>query len=212
MRQLTTASAFFLRSGPALTAAALTAAALLGAGCSTHQTTAEHPVNPALRAITPPAHGTAADADRAALARFVGVWNFEGWSTDPTGAHQPGAGHAAAVIESEHFVLMDLLTTSGQLAGRTSRKSGSMIFASEPGIGVTMTAWGDASPSISRMVGRAEGNGSVFTFHEAKTPEGHHQMGAIVTFETDDRWVVDIKNASMSGEPVVARYTFTRVR
>ncbi len=168
--------------------------------------------NPALRRMETPPGGTQADADRAALARFVGVWTFEGWSTDTGGVRTPASGDAAAVIENEHFVKIDVVATSGKLGGRAGRKGGSLLLASEPGVGVTLTSWGDASPSISRLIGRSEGEGSQFTFQEARTPEGVRAVSLKVTFETDDRWLAQVSDASTPNGPVVASYTFTRVQ
>lgn len=187
----------------------LVAGPLWAAGCQAIPQEPEgSPPNPALRSIRVPPSASPADADRAALARFVGAWDFEGWSGHE-GRRTQGAGRAAAVIEDEHFVLLDLEATTGQLGGRTGRKSGSMILASEPGIGVTLTAWGDAAPSISRLAGRAHGNGAVFTLDEARTPAGRPRLSMTITFETDDRWVAEIRERGRTSPPL-ARYTFTR--
>src|SRR5690606_31871573 len=97
-----------------------------------------------------------------------------------------------------------------QLAGRAGRKSGSMIFASEPGVGPTMTAWGDASPAISRFQGRVEGNGSAFSFTEVKTAVGQRRHSVTIVFQTDDAWTAEIRDLTASGSPVVAKYRFTR--
>jgi hypothetical protein len=191
-------------------AACLVATISLALGCQTQNAMTEHPANPALRRIEAPAGTTAADADRAALARFVGVWNFEGWSADQGSKRNSASGRAAGTIENEHFLLLDLQATSGQLSGRTGRKSGSMLFASEPGIGLTVTAWGDASPSITRLVGYIEGNASAYCFHEAKTPPGMHQHALTITFQTDDKWVAEVQDMTANDKPVVARYEFTR--
>jgi hypothetical protein len=185
-------------------------AALSGIGCQGQPATEEHPASPALRAIQTPADATTADIDRAALSRLVGAWNYEGWSVDQDSARREASGRAAGTIESEHFVLMDLQATSGELGGRAGRKTGSMIFASEPGVGPTMTAWGDASPSISRFVGRVEGNGSAFTFNEVRTADGRHRHALTIVFTTDNQWTAEVRNLTASGSPVVAKYQFTR--
>jgi hypothetical protein len=163
-----------------------------------------------LRHLQTPGNATEPDADRAALSRLVGVWSFEGWSDQGGAARTTTAGRAAAAIENEHFVLLDLQTTSGQLAGTAAHKGGSMLFASEPGIGLTLTAWGDASPSITRLAGDVNPDASVFTFRELKTPPGRHRLACTLTFETDDRWVAEIRDVSEAARPVVARYVFTR--
>ncbi len=186
------------------------AAAGLTAGCRCGESTAEHASNPALRRIETPANASPADADRAALARFVGTWAFDGWATGRDGEHTTSSGRAAGVIEDEHFVMIDLQATSGQMGGRAGRTSGSMLLASEPGIGLTLTAWGDASPSICRSVGRVEGNASAFTFREARNAGGSRGVRLTITFQTDDRWIAEISDATADAHPVVARYEFTR--
>jgi hypothetical protein len=186
------------------------AAALCAAGCQTTGTQNEHPSNAALRPIQSPSGTSRADRDRAALARFVGVWTFSGWSVDPNGNRAHSAGLAAAAIEDDYFVLIDIRATAGQLGGRAGRKGGSMLLASEPEIGVTLTAWGDASPSVNRLIGRTEGEGASFVFDEAKTPGDRHRLSLNVTFETDDRWTAEIRDITATGRPLIASYTFNR--
>lgn len=178
-------------------------------GCGSAQTTSRHEVNPALRQIQTPAGGSAADADRAALARFVGLWNFEGW-TLKNGERASASGIAAATIENQHFVLIDVQTTAGAMGTRGGHRSGSVLLASEPGIGLTMTAWGDASPAISRSTGHVEGNASAFVFEESQTPQGIRRLSVTMTFETNDRWVTAVHDLAAAGRPLVAQYTFTR--
>ncbi len=190
---------------------ALVLAGMTLAGCQSQPPSSASPQSPDLRQLETPPGGTAEDADRAALARFVGAWSFEGWWAGADGERTAVAGRAAGVIESVHFVLLDLQTTSGEFAGRAGRKSGSLLFASEPGIGLTLTAWGDASPAMNRLAGTVDGAGSVFTFTEARTPAGRHRLGARMAFESDDRWVGEIRDETAAGQPVVARYVFTRV-
>ncbi len=196
-----------LRIGVAL--AGLAATLSLTSGCSSE--TRATPTDPhrALRPIVTIAGASAADRDRAALARFVGDWKFEGFAQNGV-ERTPGSGQAAATIEREHFVLLDLQAAEGQLSGRAGRKSGSMIFASEPGIGLTLTAWGDASPTITRMVGSIEGNASRFTFKEMPTAPGLHRHTMMFDFVTDDRWIAEIRDESERNSPIVARYEFVR--
>jgi hypothetical protein len=170
---------------------------------------AEHPENPALRTLACPEGAASADANRAALARFVGVWNFEGWSSDGS-AHVPATGRAAGVVENQHFVLLDLQATAGKVGQPPARKAGSMLLASEPDIGVTLTAWGDASPQIRRLVGRCEGKGSAFVLNEVRHGQDGRDLSMTIVFETDDRWTAEFRDTAMEGKPVVARYTFTR--
>lgn len=176
------------------------------AGCHAHKV--EQSSNPALRPIVTPAGGTSVDADRAMLARFVGDWSFEGHASAADGEAAKATGRAAGVIENEHFVLIDLRVESGRFGARGERKGGSLLLASEPGIGLTMTGWGGSSPSIVRLVGRAEGSGSRFSFDEVKS-SGARRVNLSFEFEADDRFVATIRDATNSS--VLGSYTFTRV-
>lgn len=174
------------------------------AGCRSRGPNVSDVPNLALRPLNVPAHATAADEDRAALSRFVGVWDFEGWSTDAEGQKQKSSGTAAAAIEHEHFVLFEVRSAVGTLSGQAGRSAGSMLLASEPGSGLALTAWGDAAPAVRRLTGHVHGNGSAFGFSE---PGGRTSL--VLTFETDDRWVAEVRDGR-SGDPVIAKYTFTR--
>jgi hypothetical protein len=193
-------------------AVCLLAAGGLMLGCQSQKPDAVHAVNPSLTHIETAPGATKADADRAALARFVGVWNFNGWCTTGEGARREAAGQAAGTIENTHFVLLDLQATSGELSGNAGRKSGSMLFASEPDVGPTLTAWGDANASLSRFVGDVQGHRSAFMFEEVKTPAGRHRHSIAIVFQTDDAWTAEIRDSSAAGTPLLARYEFTRVR
>jgi hypothetical protein len=151
-----------------------------------------------------------ADADRAALARLVGVWTFEGWATDPDGSRRQSAGRAAGAIENNYFVLLDIQSSTGRAAGPTPSKSGSILFASDPGLGLTASAWGDGSPAVRRLAGQVSGNGTVFTFDEAVAPYGLRRANLTITFLSPDRWTAEVRDHSAAGHPVVASYTFTR--
>ncbi|MBS0186524.1 MAG: hypothetical protein JSS51_00545 [Planctomycetes bacterium] len=143
-----------------------------------------------------------ADAARAQLSRLVGAWDLDGWWKGNGNDRNTVHGRAAGVLENQYFVLMDVQTTSGEMAGRTARKSGSFLFASEPGIGLTASAWGDASPSISRFVGTAQGNGIVFKPAHNAYPNAE----LVLTFESDNRFTAEV----VQGSDVHASYTFTR--
>jgi len=175
------------------------------AGCQSGGPAVSDSTNPSLRQLQVPAQATAADADRVALARLVGVWNFEGWSRGADGERREASGTAAASVEHEHFVLFDIRSNVGPLSGRTGGTSGSMLFASEPGKGFTLTAWGYASPAIRRFSGTVHGNGSAFALQE-----NGRGTSLTLTFETDDRWVAEVRDAATGEQAAIARYTFTR--
>lgn len=193
--------------------ARLTALVCVGAvwpmvvGCQSPQSV---PPNPRLRVIELPQGGTPTDFDRAALTRLTGMWNFDGWSCAEGAERRNGSGRARGAIENDHFMLVDLKVTSGEAAGRFGHRMGSMMFASEPGVGVTMTMWGDGSPSMGRFVGHTEGAGSAFILNEARTPPDIHRLKATISFETDDRWTIEMRDVQAKDKPLIASYTFTR--
>ncbi|MBX3378669.1 MAG: hypothetical protein KF805_01120 [Phycisphaeraceae bacterium] len=147
-----------------------------------------------------------ADSDRALLAKLVGEWRFSGAWAGADGTNHNVEGRAAGVLVNNYFVMLDVQTTAGQLAGRTSNNDGSMLFAAEPGVGMTVSAWGDASPSITRLVGRAD-DGPMLTFLPASGPS--NAVAMVVRFEGDNQFSTEISGgAGGSGK---ANYTFTRV-
>lgn len=197
-----------------LSTGTIAAAVMACGGCqsmSASDSAPQQAANPPLRRLEIPKDATPIDADRAALSRFVGVWDFSGWATAPDGSHTPGSGRAAAAIENQHFLLIDVQAASGQTAGRAGHKGGSMLFASEPRMGLTLTAWGDASPSLTRLTGHCEGSCSKFVFNEVNSPSDSRTLALTISFQSDDRWVADVRDNAASGHPVVASYVFTRV-
>ena len=185
--------------------AALAAAALSVFGCQSNpsNTDAGEP------AAQPSSNQSRADTDREALAHLVGVWNFRGWST-LNGQHHDASGRAAASIENKYFILMDIQASSGDFAGGATRKSGSFLFASEPGMGLTLTAWGDASPSIRRLMGQSNNSGGELSYKELQPPEDLRRIALTITFQGSDRWTAEVRDSSAAGRPLVASYTFTR--
>lgn len=186
----------------------------LATGCQSMEDTTGNGVNPALRELQTGPNATSADKQRAALSRLVGVWTFTGWTSDAGNwAERPFdvTGVAAGVVEDESFVLLDLQVTSGELTGHSARKTGSMLFASEPGVGATVTAWGDASPSISRLVGEIVNHGANFNYTEHRTPQGRGRVSLSIEFVTDDRWVAEIRDMGLETRPIVGRYVFERL-
>ncbi len=189
------------------------AMALIG-GCQSMEDATGNGVNPALRPLQTGPDATDADKQRAALSRLVGVWTFAGWSgaTADWDTRAPDvAGLAAGVVESGYFVLLDLDVTSGEFAGSDQGKEASMLFASEPGVGATVSAWGDAAPSISRLVGEIVNNGANFNYTELRTPEGRGRVSLSIEFVTDDHWIAEIRDAETEPHSIIARYDFQRL-
>lgn len=148
-----------------------------------------------------------ADSDRAHLAKLVGEWQFQGsWSAADGVAHNV-EGRAAGVLVNNYFVMLDVQVTSGELAGRTSREDGSMLFAAEPGVGMTVSAWGDASPSVTRLVGTVRDGGSELSFVPASGTA--NATALVLRFEGPDRFTTQLNPGAVLSS---ANYTFTRVK
>lgn len=146
-----------------------------------------------------------ADSDRALLTKLVGDWQFEGAWSGADGKSNTVKGRAAGVLVNNFFVLLDVQSTEGQLAGRTTREDGSMLFAAEPGMGLTVTAWGDAAPSVTRLVGSSRDNGNVFNFLPADGTG--NAVALVIRFDGPDRFTTQLNpGAALSS----ASYTFTR--
>lgn len=163
--------------------------------------------NASLRALEIESGAPQSDADRMKLTRFIGVWSFRGTVTDEGGGTREVAGTAAGVLEDSHFVLLDVEATQGAFAGETGRKSGSMLFASEPGKGLTVTAWGDGAPAVRRLIGATNSDGSVYEFRAMHGQKHGAGVGMRIVFETDDRWTATLTRHS---GPARASYVFTR--
>lgn len=163
--------------------------------------------NASLRALEIESGAPQSDADRMKLARFIGVWSFRGTVTDEGGGTREVAGTAAGVLENSHFVLLDVEATQGAFAGETGRKSGSMLFGSEPGKGLTLTAWGDGAPDVRRLIGATNADGSAFEFRAMHGQKQGAGVSMRIVFETDDRWTATLTRHS---GPARASYVFNR--
>lgn len=185
--------------------ATVVVSAMWMSGCASTPPRVTDGSNPALRAIESPSGASQLDSDRIKLARFIGVWSFQGTVAGEGGSTRAVAGTAAGVLENGHFVLLDVQATNGEFAGGSGRKSGSLLLGGEPGKGLSVTAWGDGAPEVRRLVGATNADGSVFEFREVHG--GSARVTLRMVFETDDRWVATITRGNDSARAV---YTFTR--
>src|SRR5262245_23176589 len=80
----------------------------------------------------------ALQADRALLAKFVGAWDYQGWSQVTPDVRRESKGRAAGVIERTHFLLLDTESIITQ-GGKTRKLEGSILFSVEPGEGLMLT-------------------------------------------------------------------------
>lgn len=185
--------------------ATVVVSAMLVSGCASAPPRMNDASNPSLRMIESPSGASQIDSDRVKLARFIGVWSFQGTVEDESGSSRGVSGNAAGVLESGQFVLLDVQATNGEFAGRSGRKSGSLLLGGEPGKGLTVTAWGDGSPQVRRLVGATNADGSVFEFRQVHG--GPERVTLRIAFETDDRWIATITRSTGTARAV---YTFTR--
>lgn len=178
-------------------------------GCNSTQTTAP-PTRPAqVRALDLSGHPDPTDRDRIALARFVGAWDFKGWYDPPGAPRRETAGIAAGTVEHQHFLMLDTARIVAQAEDKEF-SVGSMLFSAEPGVGLMLTAWSSEEPSVQRLRGKVEAEGSRFVFDEIRTAHGTDRLRMILRFETDDRWVAEFFRKSGSPDVAVASYTFKR--
>ena len=180
------------------------------AGCATSPGGAAPAVRPAqVRSLNLDAYQDPAERDRAALVRFVGAWDYDGWYDPPDQPRRQAAGIAAGTIEHRHFVLLDSAEVAQQ-GGIADFQAGSMLLSSEPGIGLMLTAWSGQAPAVHRCRGTVEAEGSRFVFDEFRPIRTQDRLRMIVRFETDDRWVIDFYRRTGGKDVLAASYTFTR--
>jgi hypothetical protein len=147
------------------------------------------------------------DADRALLAKFVGAWEYEGWSIPEGETRRSSKGIASGVVEHAHFVLFDTLGEVEQ--GDDARAiKGSILFSVEPGVGLMLTSWSDDSTSVHRFDGDIENDGMRFVFLSYQPLWGPgSKVKLVIEFASRDQWTATFHRNGA----VVAEYTFSRV-
>ena len=199
-----------LRGDVRLGAAILVGSVLAAMGCQGPQATQDDEPAPAgVTILRAPAGATEDDRNRIALARFVGAWDYAGWYTPEGRARETSEGIAAGTIEHEYYVLLDGQYVREE-AGTASYHEGSMLFSSEPGLGLMMTSWSNAGPSVQRFRGRVEREGTRFVFDEVERVGGGEWLRLVVSFETDNTWTADFYRRGSPEDILAASYTFTR--
>jgi hypothetical protein len=147
------------------------------------------------------------DAERAQLAKFVGAWEYEGWSIPEGESRRAAKGIASGVIEHAHFVLFD--TLGEVMQGDDGRAiKGSILFSVEPGVGLMLTSWSDDSTAVHRFDGDIENYGLRFVFTSYQPLWGPgSRVKMVIEFSTRDQWTATFHREGA----VVAEYTFNRV-
>lgn len=156
---------------------------------------------------TPPAQYTPTDHERVALAKLAGNWQATGWSHVMGSGRHEVTGTAVGIVENSYYVTVDLTLVVDEVTGETN--TGTLMFASEPGRGLTMSSRFSTSPSPSRYTGHASSDGNAFTLEEMTAQADGMRRRVNIRFLTRDQWVADITDLNANNR-VVSSFTFTR--
>lgn len=141
-----------------------------------------------------------ADRDRLTLARFARSWQVQGWETIE-GQRRLVSGTATGSVENSFFIR---LTTSMRADQNGAASNGNIVFASEPGRGMTMNGHFDTAPSPMTFQGSLSSDGNVLTFNEI-APSAERRV--VIRFLSDSQWVADV--SSLSNNAPLSSFTFT---
>lgn len=151
---------------------------------------------------------SSADRDRLALARFARTWRVSGWET-VNGERRFVNGNAAGSVDCSFFVRLDMSMFDEQ-SGRMN--TGNLVFASEPGRGVTMSSRFDTSPSLTTYLGTATADGTLFTLDEMGWGGSTTGRRIIIRFLSADEFVADVSERWGGQSSQQASFTFTAAR
>lgn len=136
---------------------------------------------------------TQTDRDRLALARFARSWRVTGWET-VDGQRRLVSGTATGTVENSFFIRLTTQIRDDQSGNVTN---GNIVFASEPGRGMTMNSHFDSGPTPMTFDGSLSADGNVLTLNEI-APAAEQRV--IIRFINDGQWVADTTNRS-DGSP-----------
>jgi len=148
---------------------------------------------------------TQADRDRLALAQLARTWRVTGWET-VDGQRRLVSGTATGSVEYNFFVRLDMSTRDEQ-TGRVN--TGDIVFASEPGRGLTMNSRFDTSPSPLTFEGAVTDDGRVFTLDEIAPRRGNTGRRVVIRFLSSDEWVADVTDRSGGRSTPQASFSFS---
>jgi hypothetical protein len=146
------------------------------------------------------------DRDRLQLAKFARPWRVSGWET-VDGRRRFVSGTATGQVDSTFFVRLDMVITD-ELSGNINR--GNVVFASEPGRGLTLNSRFDSSPTAVAFAGSVNAAGDLFTLNEIAPGFGPNGRQVVIRFLTPDNFVADTTNRR-TGEQS-SSLSFTSVR
>lgn len=163
---------------------------------------------PAAAPAPQPAALSSHDRDRLALAKFARPWRVTGWET-VDGQRRFVSGTATGQIDNTFFIRLDMAVTDEQ-SGRIN--TGNVVFASEPGRGLTMNSRFDTSPSPVTYTGSVSADGNLFTLDELGSGFGKTGRRMVIRFLSPDNWVADVTDRSTGSPMPRASMTFTAAR
>lgn len=164
------------------------------------------PPSPVAESSTPPPEMSSWDRDRLQLAKFARPWRVSGWES-VDGRRRFVSGTATGQVDSNFFVRLDMVITD-ELTGQINR--GNVVFASEPGRGMTMNSRFDSSPTAVAFAGTVSAGGDLFTLNEISPASGPKGRQVVIRFLNPDNFVADTTNRR-TGEQS-SSLSFTPVR
>lgn len=150
-----------------------------------------------------------ADRDRMVLSRFARSWQISGWET-VEGVRRFASGTAVGAVESNYFVRLEMRMTAEGADAQQS--TGTIIFGSEPGRGLTMSSRFDSSPSAMNYAGNITDGGNAMTLDEIHPAMGGPRRRIEIRFLGADEFVADVKDVGGRSGAVQASFRFTGVR
>lgn len=153
----------------------------------------------------PPAMSTS-DRDRLQLAKFARPWRVSGWET-VDGQRRFVTGNATGQVDSTFFVRLDMVMTD-ELTNRVN--TGNVVFASEPGRGLTMNSRFDSSPTAVAFAGSVTADGNLFTLNEIAPGSGANGRQVVIRFLSPDNFVADTTDRRTGQQ--TSSFTFTTAR
>lgn len=151
---------------------------------------------------------TQTDRDRLALAKFARTWNVSGWETVQN-EKRFVSGTAVGSVENTYFLRLDMTINDERTA---DPNNGHILFASEPGRGLTMTSRFDTSPSSLNYAGVVSSDGNVFTLDETAPNTAAGARRIVIRFLSQDEWVADVTQWQSGRSTPCASFTFTANR
>jgi hypothetical protein len=119
------------------------------------------------------------------------------------------SGTATGQIDNRFFIRLDMAMTDQQ-SGRVN--SGNVIFASEPGRGLTMNSRFDSSPTPVTYEGTVSADGQIFTLNELAPGFGPNGRRLVIRFLSPDNFVADSTDRAGGNATPRASLTFTAQR